>query len=253
MKIDIDTVRSDAMYGIKIFDDISDENPANSAWFTPLWENAETQIFYSNRENIFDGELNVTNCHLNKKDKGFCFWLSLEDAVVNTMLTRTSKNFPKAMMLNFVGEIEARDDIIACQLTNAEHTLKFMTNNLTLGNMWDYYKIVDQWIRIDRIKPDIINDKKSVFKSNYFKNCILLNDNDITKYEITISPSGNKYSGEINHTIFSAKDNHSIIVINKTKYTQYLNRFNRWYQFITPIPKFSTVTLKLGECGERAL
>lgn len=93
--------------------------------------------------------------------------------------------------------------------------------------MWDYYKIVDQWIRIDRIKPDIINEKKSVYKSNDYKDCILLNDNDINRYEITISPSGNKYSGEINHTIFSAKDNHSITVINKTKYTQYINRFNR--------------------------
>lgn len=252
MKIDIDTVRSDAMYGIKIFDDMDDNNPPNSAWFTPLWENAETQKFYASRENIFDGELNVTNCHLNKKDKGFCFWLSLEDAVGSTMLTRASKNFPKAMMLNFVGEIEARDDIIACQTTNAEHTLKFMTNNLTLGKMWNYYEIIKQWLRIDRIKPDIVNEKKSVYKSNIYTNCIFLDFKESAKYEITISPSGNKHSGEINHTIFSEKDSQSITVINKTKYTQYINRFTSWYQFITPVPKFSTVKLKPGECGERA-
>lgn len=230
--------RNSCLYGVKIFDGISGEHPL--PYCQP--NNSVDRYYYATKvTNILDGDLKICK-------SGFHFCLSFRDALAYKELIIPASNFdcesfkkyPRAYMIAPVYNVSAVGDVIFEQDMN--HS-KFVTNKLNLLYAVDNLMLIkayNYYITSHVYNQQYMNASNRVVSVCELDYTIQTNDNQ----EITITNSENSFS--VSHcrmTVFSSYDQ-TLKVINKTGYTQYVNRYGCYSQEIIPIPRHTTMEFK---------
>ena len=222
---------SEVLQGIKIFDGI--DKKTNLPYCQPDKNKQKYQL----GENKYDGKIEFCKA-------GFHFCLDLASASDYKYLFKThvDKKYPNAVMISPVFYVTAKDKI---QLNEYERTIngvftcKYITNNLTLDRQLGCGEIM-YWAL-----------EQSVFSFPHS----LLDKPEISTHEVTdysVKSLVQTYARKViidttfigkHYTIFS-NTNNLLTVTNKTKLVQYVNRYDGCDQYITPVPRYSTVEFK---------
>lgn len=219
----------ESLTGIKIFDGI-DEKTGN-----PYCKPGNIkQIYDTSNENIYDGEIELC-------EAGFHFCLDVASAsdFKNIFRYNLGKKYPNALIMNPIYYVIAKDKILSGEYERfGSFRCIYNTNNLTIG------------------KPLFCNEILHYITNCPVSSCAYslldVSKSEVYTHEIQhtnkcLIQSGAKDviidTQNMNYTIFSNSYN-SLTVKNKTKYTQYVNRYCRCEQYITPVPRYSTVEFK---------
>lgn len=219
--------------GIKIFDGI-DEKTGN-----PYCKPGNIkQIYDTSNENIYDGEIELCKA-------GFHFSLDMSAAGDYKLLfnDHVDKKYPNAVMISPVFYVTAKDKILCEEYENFgcfRH--KYVTNNLNVCKQFYNNEIMFHVLNYIVFSfPHSVLDKPEMSTHEiysttnqpyYFNRCLI----QTFAKDVTIDRIPDTH----NHTIFSNISN-SLTVRNKTKYTQYVNRYGYVEQYITPVPRYSTI------------
>lgn len=133
-----------------------------------------------------------------------------------------------------VGRIKAET-----YLHNGEYKQKYVTNKLELGKQFGCCKIIDYAIQHGIISSYAVLNKPISTTSHQDSNSKILFQ---TAHVYFVTIDNNALVGN-NYTIFSNSFT-ELTVENKTNYTHYVNRTMYNEQYITPIPRYSTVEFK---------
>lgn len=219
----------EVLQGIKIFDGI--DKKTNLPYCQP---GDIKQIYDISNENVYDGEIK-----LRKAGFHFCLDVASANDSKNIFRYNLGKKYPNALIMNPIHYVIAKDKILSEEYERfGGFRCIYITNNLTIG------------------KPLFCNEIL-----HYITNCPVSG----CEYSLLDASKSEVYTHEIQHTnkcliqsgakdviidtqnmdytIFSNSYN-PLIVKNKTKYTQYINRYRRCEQYITPVPRYSTVEFK---------
>ena len=219
----------ESLTGIKIFDGIDEKT--NLPYCQP---GDIKQIYDISNENVYDGEIK-----LRKAGFHFCLDIASANDYKNIFRYNLGKKYPNALIMNPIHYVIAKDKILSEEYERfGGFRCIYITNNLTIG------------------KPLFCNEIL-----HYITNCPVSGCEysllDVSKSEVytheiqhtnkCLIQSGAKDviidTQNMNYTIFSNSYN-PLTVKNKTKYTQYVNRYRSCNQYITPVPRYSTVEFK---------
>lgn len=227
----------ESLTGIKIFDGI-DEKTGN-----PYCKPGNIkQIYDTSNENVYDGEIELCKA-------GFHFSLDIFAASDYKYIFRCNlgKKYPNALIMNPIYCVIAKDKILSEEYEKIgcfRH--KYVTNNLTIGRqlyineiMFHILNYIVFGFTYSSLDKPVLSTHEIDFSTTnqpyYFERCLI----QTFAKDVTID----RIPDHHNHTIFSRFDR-LLTVRNKTKYTQYVNRYSYREQYITPIPRYSTVEFK---------
>ena len=209
------------LQGVKIFDGI--DKRTNRPYCQP--DNNNKQI-YQKGENNYDDKIEICR-------KGFHFSMSIGEAYdyKSIISLQSSRN---AIIINPVFEVYATGKVISETYNRyGGFGQKFVTDCLYLDRQFSNSEILTYLLtnHLYHIKPltDINVSTSSIL--SYVKCLYQGNAKEITIDSLPLDK---------NFTIFSNSYN-PLTVKNKTKYTQYVNRYYGYEQYIIPIPRYSTV------------
>lgn len=221
----------ESLTGIKIFDGI-DEKTGN-----PYCKPGNIkQIYDTSNENVYDGEIELCKA-------GFHFSLDIFAASDYKYIFRCNlgKKYPNALIMNPIYCVVARDKILSEEYERfGGFRCKYITNNLTIGNPLFCNEILHYITNcpVSEYAYSLLNASKSevyTHEIQHSNRCLIQSG-----AKDVIIDTQNEYH---NYTIFSNSYN-PLTVKNKTKYTHYVNRYVTCEQYITPIPRYSTVEFK---------
>lgn len=221
----------ESLVGIKIFDGI-DEKTGN-----PYCKPGNIkQIYNTSSENVYDGKIELCKA-------GFHFSLDIFAAsdYKNIFRCNLGKKYPNALIMNPVYHVIARDKILSEEYERfGGFRCKYITNNLTLGNplfCCDIIHYITNCPVSDYAYSLLDVGKSEVYthEINHTNRCLIQS----CAKDVIIDTQQTHH----NYTIFSNYYN-LLTVKNKTKYTQYVNRYVTCEQYITPVPRYSTVEFK---------
>jgi len=226
----------EVLRGIKIFDGIDKKTKL------PYCQPDKNKQIYQLGENKYDGKIGVCRA-------GFHFCLDLASASDYKYLFKSHvvKKYPNAVIISPVFYVTAKDEIQSDEYErkiDGVFTCKYVTNNLNVCRQLNYSEImycaleqsISSFPHSLLNKPEISTHEINLLSNQpyYFNRCLI----QTFAKDVTIDRIPNDY----NHTIFSNTSN-LLTVRNKTKYTQYVNRYD-CAQYITPVPRYSTVEFK---------
>lgn len=221
----------ESLTGIKIFDGI-DEKTGN-----PYCKPGNIkQIYDTSNENVYDGEIELCKA-------GFHFSLDIFAASDYKYIFRCNlgKKYPNALIMNPIYCVVARDKILSEEYERfGGFRCKYITNNLTIGNPLFCNEILHYITNcpVSEYAYSLLNASKSevyTHEIQHSNRCLIQSG-----AKDVIIDTQNEYH---NYTIFSNSYN-PLTVKNKTKYTHYVNRYVTCEQYITPVPRYSTVEFK---------
>lgn len=221
----------ESLTGIKIFDGI-DEKTGN-----PYCKPGNIkQIYDTSNENVYDGEIELCKA-------GFHFSLDIFAAGDYKYIFRCNlgKKYPNALIMNPIYCVIARDKILSEEYERfGGFRCKYITNNLTIGKPLFCNEILHYITNcpVSEYAYSLLNASKSevyTHEIQHSNRCLIQSG-----AKDVIIDTQNEYH---NYTIFSNSYN-PLTVKNKTKYTHYVNRYVTCEQYITPVPRYSTVEFK---------
>lgn len=231
------------LHGVKIFDGIGGElnlpycYPYNSKYY-----------YLTDSVNEFKG--NISMC-----DRGFHFGLTFKDALnykhfityANYYNYKHIKKYPRANVFKPIYNVTALGDVILDQ--DPSGITKCVTNKLQLDSQLSYIDIMKDFIHeylysfdnvncklSSKLNPLIKSPQQTIY-SNYVSygiQCL-----DIAEVTIVCDNKNSKFP----YTTIFTNEYQRLKVINKTKYTQYVTRYNDYCQEIIPIPRHSTMEI----------
>ena len=213
------------LHGVKIFDGIDEKT--NLPYCMPTIS-SKTKYVYNIGENTYDGDIELCK-------SGFHFCMNLLDAYNYKMLIGVfaDKKYPKAAKMKPVYKVYAKGKVLAdIGYSHSGYIQKFVTNNLVVGKPILYNQIMN-YILAYNLCGIAKLDKQEVSTSTIPDLHQYIHQGEakiITVDKLTWN----------NFTIFSDVI-HLLTVVNKTKYTQYVTRYDCYEQYITPVPRYSTV------------
>ena len=229
MEIKLD--ENEYLPGVKIFDGI--DKKTNLPYCKP----DDYKQIYQKGENVYDGEIEICR-------KGFHFSMSIGEAYDYKPIIslQSSRN---VIIINPVFEVYATGKVISETYNRyGGFGQKFVTDCLYLDRQFSNSEILTYLLtnRLCHIKT-FTDTNVSTSSTSGSTKCLYQGN----AKEITI----NSLPSDKNFTIFSNSYN-PLIVKNKTKYTQYVNRYYGYEQYIIPIPRYSTVEFKqLDKIGKK--
>lgn len=212
--------------GVKIFDGIDEKT--NLPYCQPT-SSSKTKYVYNIGVNTYDGEIEPCK-------SGFHFCMNLLDAYNYKALINAfaDKKYPKAAKMNPVYRVYAKDEVLTdIGYSHRGYIQKFVTNKLVVDAPILYDWVMD-YILTYNLYGITKLDKQEVSTSTIPDLHWFMHQGEAKT--ITID----KMTWKTNFTIFSDVI-HLLTVVNKTKYTQYVTRYSCYEQYITPIPRYSTV------------
>lgn len=231
----------EVLQGIKIFDGI--DKKTNLPYCQPDHKNKQ---IYQLGENKYDGKIKLC-------ENGFHFCLDLASASDYKQLFRdhVDKKYPNALMISPVYYVAAKDKILFEEYEKCGmFSCKYVTNNLKIGRQiyideiihynLHHYMHTYAYALLD--KPEMLTHEISIGSGilPYYSYRYLI-QTDASNVTIDSIPG---CCGEChNYTIFS-NPNSILTITNKTKYVHYVNRYYGCEQYITPVPRYSTVEFK---------
>ena len=229
MEIKLD--KNESLYGVKIFDGI--DKKTNLPYCQPTIDADSKKIYEtSGIVNYYDGDIILC-------ERGFHFSMTLQDAFDYKDLFSLYKNkkYPKAMIIRPVYNVAAVGKIKAeTYWWDDEYKQKYVTNKLKLGRLFGCDEIINYSIQHGMINSYAVLNKSISTTSHQGSNSKILFQQPgnffVTIDNITLV--GNNY------TIFSNSFK-ELTVENKTDYTHYVNRYLGAEQYITPIPRHTTI------------
>lgn len=212
------------LQGVKIFDGI--DKKTNLPYCQP--DNNNKQI-YQKGENNYDGKIEICR-------KGFHFSMSIGEACDYKPIIslQSSRN---VVIINPVFEVYATGKVISETYSRyGGFSHKFVTDCLYLDRQFSNNVILTYLVTNHLCYIKTFTDI-SVSTSSTSGSTKCLYQGNAKEITIDSLPS------DKNFTIFSDyKD--KLTVKNKTKYAHYVNRCCRYEQYITPVPRYSTVEFK---------
>lgn len=213
----------DILQGIKIFDGIDKKTNL------PYCQPDNNKQIYQKGENKYDGKIEICR-------KGFHFSMSIGEAydykpIINLQSSRN------VIIINPVFEVYATGKVISETYNRyGGFGQKFVTDCLYLDRQFSNSEILAYLItnRLCHIKTFTDTNVSTSSTLSYIKFLYQGNAKEITIDSLPLDK---------NFTIFSNSYN-PLTVKNKTKYTQYVNRYYGYEQYIIPIPRYSTVEFK---------
>lgn len=221
----------DILQGIKIFDGIDKKTNL------PYCQPDNNKQIYQKGENKYDGKIEICR-------KGFHFSMSIGEAydykpIINLQSSRN-------VIINPVFEVYATGKVISETYNRyGGFGQKFVTDCLYLDRQFSNSEILAYLItnRLCHIKTFTDTNVSTSSTLSYIKFLYQGNAKEITIDSLPLDK---------NFTIFSNSYN-PLTVKNKTKYTQYVNRYYGYEQYIIPIPRYSTVEFKtFDKVGEKS-
>jgi len=223
--------------GVKIFDGVDKET--GNPYCCP--EEDVKYIYSKEKVNECNGQILLCR-------NGFHFSLDLNSARYYKPFFGISEKYPKASILNPVYIVRAYGDIFIHQ---SYPTNKLVTNKLQLISKICNNDIIEAHISHNcyaskDLESILLKNEYNIINLNnchnnklfqiYCDDCVLIIEGDACK------------SGGKNQTIFSRVTT-SFKVVNKSKYTQYVNRISLFDQdqVITPIPRHSTIIFEANK------
>lgn len=232
MEIKLD--KNESLYGVKIFDGIDKET--GKPYCQPTI-NADSKKIYETGGivNYYDGD--IIPCK-----SGFHFSMTLQDAFDYKDLFSLNKNkkYPKAMIIHPVYNVSAVGKIKAeMYWRNDENKQKYVTNKLKLVLQFGCEEIIKYAIQHGMINSyAVLNKPISTTSHQDANNKILFQQS--CNFFVTID---NIALVDNNYTIFSNLFK-ELTVENRTDYTHYVNRYGYTDQYITPVPRHTTIEFK---------
>lgn len=228
MEIKLD--KNESLYGIKIFDGVDKET--GKPYCQPADADSKKIYETSGIVNYYDGD--IIPCK-----SGFHFSMTLQNAFDYKDLFSLNKNkkYPKAMIIHPVYNVSAVGKIKAkTYWRNDENMQKYVTNKLKLGRLFGCDEIINYSIQHGMINSYAVLNKPISVTSHQDSNSKILFPQSYTFFVTidNIALVGNNY------TIFSNSFK-ELTVENKTEYTHYVNRYLGAEQYITPIPRHTTI------------
>lgn len=209
------------LQGVKIFDGI--DKKTNLPYCQP--DNNNKQI-YQKGENNYDGKIEICR-------KGFHFSMSIGEACdyKSIISLQSSRN---VILINPVFEVYTTGKVISETYSRyGGFSQKFVTDCLYLDRQFSNSVILTYLITNHLCHIKTFTDT-NVSTSSISGSTKCLYQGNAKEITIDSLPS------DKNFTIFSEyKD--KLIIKNKTKYTHYVNRCCGCKQYITPVPRYSTV------------
>lgn len=230
--MEIKLYKNESLYGVKIFDGIDKET--GKPYCQPTIDADSKKIYETGGiVNYYDG--NIILC-----ESGFHFSMTLQDAFdyKNLFSLYKNKKYPKAMIIHPVYNVAAVGKIKAetTYWHNGEIKQKYVTNKLKLGRLLGCDEIINYSIQHGMINSYAVLNKPISVTSHQDSNSKILFPQSYTFFVTidNIALVGNNY------TIFSNLFK-ELTVENKTEYTHYVNRYLGAEQYITPIPRHTTI------------
>lgn len=229
--MEIKLYKNESLYGVKIFDGIDKET--GKPYCQPAIDADSKKIYETGGiVNYYDG--NIIPCK-----SGFHFSMTLQDAFDYKDLFSLYKNkkYSKAMIIHPVYYVAAVGKIKAeTYWHNGENKQKYVTNKLKLGRLFGCDEIINYSIQHGMINSYAVLNKPISVTSHQDSNSKILFPQSYTFFVTidNIALVGNNY------TIFSNSFK-ELTVENKTEYTHYVNRYLGAEQYITPIPRHTTI------------
>lgn len=227
----------ESLAGIKIFDGIDEKT--NLPYCQP---NYNVKQIYQIGENKYNGKIQLC-------ENGFHFSLDISAAgdYKSLFSDHIDKKYPNALMIKPVYYVTAKDKILSEEYEKFgcfRH--KYVTNNLTIGRQFYVNEIMFHVLNYivfgftySSLDKPVLSTHEIDFSTTnqpyYFNRCLI----QTFAKDVTIDRIPDYH----NHTIISRVDS-LLTVRNKTKYTQYVNRYGYTEQYITPVPRYSTVEFK---------
>ena len=229
--MEIKLYKNESLYGVKIFDGIDKET--GKPYCQPAIDADSKKIYETGGiVNYYDG--NIIPCK-----SGFHFSMTLQDAFDYKDLFSLYKNkkYPKAMIIHPVYNVAAVGKIKAeTYWHNGENKQKYVTNKLKLGRLFGCDEIINYSIQHGMVNSYAVLNKPILTTSHQDSNSKILFQQS-GNFFVTIDNTalfGNNY------TIFSNLFK-ELTVENKTDYTHYVNRYGYTDQYITPVPRHTTI------------
>lgn len=221
MEIKLD--KNESLYGVKIFDGIDKETGK------PYCQPANNKQIYQKGKNKYDGKIEICR-------KGFHFSMSIGEAYDYKPIIslQSSRN---VIIINPVFEVFTTGKVISETYNRyGGFSQKFVTDCLYLGRQFSNNEILTYLVTNHLCHIKTFTDI-SVSTSSTSGSTKCLYQGNAKEIIIDSLPS------DKNFTIFSEyKD--KLTVKNKTKYAHYVNRCCGCKQYITPVPRYSTVEFK---------
>ncbi len=228
--MDIKLDKNESLLGVKIFDDVDKET--GKPYCQPADADSKKIYETSGIVNYYDGD--IIPCK-----SGFHFSMTLQDAFDYKDLFSLNKNkkYPKAIIIHPVYNVSAVGKIKAeTYWRNDENKQKYVTNKLKLVLQFGCEEIIKYAIQHGMVNSYAVLNKPISVTSHQDSNS-----------KILFQQSGNFFVTIDNIALFG--DNYTIFsnsfkdltVENKTGYTHYVNRYGYTDQYITPVPRHTTI------------
>ena len=229
--MEIKLYKDENLPGVKIFDGI--DKKTNLPYCQPAIDADSKKIYETN------GIVNYYDSNIIPCESGFHFSMTLQDAFEwkDLFSLYENKKYPKAMIMHPVYKVSAVGKIKAeTYWWNGENKQKYVTNKLKLGKQFSCEEIISYSIQHGMIKSYAVLNKPISTTSYQDSNSKILFQQSYNFF-VTID---NIALVSNNYTIFSNSFK-ELTVENKTNYTHYVNRYLGEKQYITPIPRHTTI------------
>jgi len=244
------------VYGIKIFDGIKNDKPYTIVY--PSAPSDESQIEIKTYFNIGRNNINHIDGKIKICEHGFHFSPSYDDARHDkgSLITPLQYDFvyiPPVYQVKAPkgSEIDTIPTFTTLGRLRAEN--KIATSDLEIISPIPYTLILHHLSRDRRVFGDdeVINHKNNtiLLDNTYSQNWYFLRYDTIDIENIIFEPTI-LCNRKTNNTLFIDHDlieigtrMSYIIITNKTKYTQYVNIVDRYYQYIFNIPRHSEIKI----------
>ena len=228
-------IEDERISGVKIFDGI--EN--GKLFCKPRYK----KYFYKTGSNRFYGKIKMC-------ESGFHFCLDMESASTYKELFKQYKKHHSGFIIAPVACVTSYG-YKNC-IAQLEPKLKLVTDELYIHSLWSNVAVIDEfvdrnysWLSYNQIIKS--NNELSVYRG-YDVNASIWQNFDLFFQRCKSCSIEIDNQKTNNSTIFSPI-NTALEIINKSKYTQYVNRYDHKIQTITALPRKSEVRFDSNESG----